>query len=225
MDLATQSLNQHSTYPALDSYVLLRTHLLFSCNQPAEAVSQTLEWLRATSDLSTTTASTAVDLLMMHGAHTASLTAVSLLTDRLSSDVDEGCAGSDASKLYSDLQETKHRLLTEHIPVGTRSRPPPPLRVSYQDSAPDPRSDCPCSVVRTSSPGLDGGGRAPRDHPRWPLQRPTAARGGHARHARLEAVDIWRRALSLGRPLPDNRCGGPAPSQLCHGVGGGSALS
>jgi hypothetical protein len=115
VDMATHSLNEHSSHAGSPEYMLLRCALLFRCNQPAEASAQTLEWIRSEPDLPYEAASDAVRLLCEQEAFGSALTAVNLLSERLAAR-DDCTLGSAFSKEYSDLQETKHRLLTESIP-------------------------------------------------------------------------------------------------------------
>ena len=148
MDLAAQSLNQHSTHEqeAPDAYVLLRAHLLFNSNQPAEAQAHTLNWLRAHSSLSPTSASTAIDLLLMHDAVSAALTAVTILSERLRQR-ESWCVGSDESKQYSELQEVRE-------PARAKaSRPLCPCAVCSSIFASfDPMVDIPRAVARSLTP-------------------------------------------------------------------------
>jgi hypothetical protein len=65
---------------------------------------------------------TAIDLFMMHDTYSAALTATTLLSERLAAlDSEEFQAGTEISQGYSELQELKHRLLTEFLPDSTAS--------------------------------------------------------------------------------------------------------
>ena len=113
VDLAAHSLRQHSAHKT-DAYELLHTHLLFSCHQPAEAQAYALEWLRSKPHASSSTATTLIDLLVMHDAISAALTSITLLSERLGQG--EWHVGSEEAEQYSELQQIKHRLLTERAP-------------------------------------------------------------------------------------------------------------
>ena len=118
IDLATQSLNQHSTAASAE-YMMLRCALLFKSNQPSEAAAQTLEWLRSDTGLAYDVASDAVRLLTDNQAHGSALTAVNVLSERLSGRDELGspCAvGGALCREFSELQEIKYKLLTESVP-------------------------------------------------------------------------------------------------------------
>lgn len=114
VDVATQSLSQHSAQTASEEYMLIRCALLFRSGQPSEGSAQLLEWLKSQPDLSHEAASDAVQLLVESEAPSSALAAVRILTERLTKS--ELCLGSAEAREFSELQEIKFKLLTETVP-------------------------------------------------------------------------------------------------------------